>query len=69
MQTPGKLGSAHPMPQLIIPARNHLQGNSICQFKALAVIALVEFIQISEEGANCQESDNTGVIRLLNQVI
>ena len=25
VQTPGKFGSAQPMPQLIIPARNHLQ--------------------------------------------
>ena len=57
------------MPQLIIPARNHLQENSICQLKALAVITLVEFIQMSEEVANCRDGDNTGVIRLVNQVI
>ena len=28
VQTPGRLGSAHPMPQLMMPARNHLLSSS-----------------------------------------
>ena len=28
VQTPGRLGSAQPMPQLIMPARNHLEKHS-----------------------------------------
>ena len=34
VQTPGRLGSAQPMPQLIMPARNHLEehNHSVAMF-------------------------------------